>query len=257
MFRRSLFVIAGSILMGAAEPPWRTPGACVTPTGTLCRTLEYESSGWANRSWGFHAIERYRDRLTEAVRSDGTAMLLISHRSFRLYVVPSESYDRARIILPAKRETFEVEHSLKEYRKLGGLWWFSEYWTDESDCSQRATLAGEMRRKTGKELILASIRAVEYVYETADDRIVQRIAFAPSLGCTAVAFSLSTRNHAGLPTSEDQLRLVSATLGEPDQKLFAIPGDYHVMRSDKPWPYVWMDKFPGNITTTSFSMPVP
>lgn len=255
MNRYPVLVLALALL-NAGEPAWRTPGACVTPTGTLCRTLVYESSGWANRSWGFQDIDRYSDQITEAVRSDGAAMLRISHHGFKYYVFPSESYDRARIILPAERQTFEVEHSLRELRELGGVWRFNELWTDEPDCGRRAAWAGELRRKTGKEPSMAGIRSVEYVYETADHRVVQRIAFAPSLGCMATEFDVSQRNGAGLPISERHLRLVSATVGQPLQEMFSIPGDYHTKRSDKPWPYVWMDIFPGDITTTVFSKPV-
>ena len=243
-------------LLNAAEPSWRTPGACTTPTGTLCRALAYESSGWANRSWGFQNIDRYSDKITEAVRSDGAAMLRISHQGFRYYAFPSDSYDRARIILPVRHQTFDVEHSLKAYREMGGVWFFSEIWTDEADCGRRATWAGEARRKTGKEPRVAGIRAVEYVYETLDHRVVQRIAFAPSLGCMATEFDVSERNSAGLPTSERHLRLVSATVGQPPQELFSIPGDYRLVRSGDSWPYVWMNIFPGDITTTGFSKPV-
>jgi hypothetical protein len=184
-------------------------------------------------------------------------MLRVSHRSFKFNLIPSVSYDRTRVIFPAKRQTFEFEHSLKEVREMGGLWRFAEYWSDEPDCSKRAASAGEIGRKTGRQTVLAGIEAVEYVYESTDHRFAQRIAFAPSLGCTAIAFAFSQKNAAGLPTSEDKLTLVAATLGEPDQSLFAIPTDYQVMRPEKPWPYVWMDKLPGNITTTSFSKPVP
>src|SRR5207249_1935148 len=110
-------------------------------------------SGWANRSWGFHAIDRYADRTTEAVRSDGAALLRIAHQGFKYHLIPSGSYDRRRLILPLNRQTFEMEHSLKEIRDLDGVWSFAEYWTDEPDCSKRATLAGELWRKTGREPI--------------------------------------------------------------------------------------------------------
>lgn len=248
------FVLFG--LLAGAEPPWRTPGACLTPTGTLCRTLVYERSGWSNRSWGVHAVERYRDRLTEAVRGDGSAMLRVSHRSFRFYVVPYESYDRVRIVLPGTQRTFEIEHSLKEFRALGGVWRFSERWTDDPDCAMRAAWAGEVGRRSGNQSVVAGVRAIEYTYAARHDRMFQRIAFAPSLGCTAVAWSFSERNAAGLPTAEQTLRLVFADLGEPAERLFAIPDWYQVMRPEKPWPYIWMDAFPGNFTLTAFSAPV-
>jgi hypothetical protein len=146
MWKHASIVITAIALLRGAEPRWLAPGTCITPTRTLCRTFIYESSGWANRSWGFHAIDRYQDRLTEAVRSDGTAMLRVSHRSFKFLVVPSVSYDRTRVIFPAKHQTFEFEHSLKEVREMGGLWRFAEYWSDEPDCSDRAALAGEIGR---------------------------------------------------------------------------------------------------------------
>jgi hypothetical protein len=257
MLNRSVIVLAATAaLLNAGEPSWKTQGACVTPTGSLCRTLVYETSGWENRGWGFYAIERYRDRITEAVRSDGAAMLRTSHESFRYFLFPAESYDRTRIVILPKRQTFEIDYSLKEVRNLGGLWQFSEYWTDETDCGKRALMAGKMARKTGKELMFAGVRAVEYVYESADHRSFQRIAFAPSLGCTTVRFNRSRRNATGLPFSEYELRLVSASLNEPDLTLFAIPTDYPMMNPEKPWPYIWMDKFPGNISTTGFSEPV-
>lgn len=213
----------------------------------------YEHIGWANRSWGFHVIDRYIERMTEAVRSDGSALLRVSHRSFKFYLIPAENYDRSRVILPSMDRTVEVERSRKEVHDLGGVWSFAEGWTDEADCNGPATLAGEMRRRTGEQRVIAGIRGIEYLYESTDHRVVQRIAFAPSLGCTAIAFTLSRRNAVGLSISEDSLKLVSASLGEPDQSLFAIPSDYRVVKS---LPYHWMDKFPGYITITSFSRPV-
>lgn len=268
MFRWSPIVVVAFVLLNAVQPPpprnrgrdgppvWRTPGACLTRTGTLCRTLVYETSGWANRSWGFHNIERYNIRETEAVRGDGTAMIRISRQDFRFYFVSAGSYDRTRIVLPTKRQTFEIERTVRAFRQLPGLWRFHESWTDNPECGEQAMYSGKVRRKTGIEPVLAGVRAIEYAYESADRRFVQRIAFAPSLGCTAVAFSFLERNGAGLPVRAFESKLTSVLLGEPDQKLFEIPADYHSKPSDKAWPYVWMDVFHGNSHFTMFSEPV-
>jgi hypothetical protein len=188
--------------------------------------------------------------MTEAVRSDGSALLRISHRSFKFYLIPAENYDRSRVILPSAGRTVEVEHSRKEVHDLGGVWRFAEGWTDDADCNGPATIAGEMRRRTGEQPVVAGIRGIEYLYETTDHRVVQRIVFAPSLGCTAIVFTLSRRNAADVSISEESLKLVSASLGEPDQSLFAIPSDYQVVKSI---PYRWMDNFPGHIVVTGFS----
>jgi hypothetical protein len=191
--------------------------------------------------------------MTEAIRSDGAALLRVVHRSFKYHLIPSESFDRTRVILPSKGQTFEIERSRKEVHDLGGVWSFFEGWTDETDCSHRATRAGEGWRKTGEQPVVAGIRAVEYLWESTDHRVLQRIAFAPSLGCMAVVYTLSRRNAAGLPISEDRMKLVSAVIGEPDHNLFAIPSGYHVVESI---PYPRMDEFPGDIRVTSFSRPV-
>src|ERR1700690_1123578 len=98
MLLRFLVGLWVSVLLGAAGAPWQTPGACLTPTGTLCRTLQYQASGWVNRSWGVHAIERFKTIETEALRSDGATAVRISRQSFRSYVVRSERDDRARMV---------------------------------------------------------------------------------------------------------------------------------------------------------------
>ncbi len=87
-------------------------------------------------------------------------------------------------------------------------------------------MAGTSARKTGREPVVAGIRSVEYVYESADHRWAQQIDFAPALGCTAVAYHLTKRNAAGWKISEDDERLVSVNLGEPDQALFVLPNNY-------------------------------
>jgi hypothetical protein len=246
---RCFLIILAAAQLGAAGPSWKTPGACTTPAGTLCRTLVYERTGWENRGWGFHAIERYREQITEAVRRDGTAVLRISHQGFKYFFVPEENYDRMRVVIPARRETFEVDHTLKEFRDLGGVWDFFEKWADNADCERKA-LAGRPNRG-GKEVTVAGVRAIEYFYK-APTGATQRIAFAPALGCIAVRAVYSTQNSAGLPISGTELRLVSATLQEPDSGLFSIPVNYGRADSQKDWKYVSLDQFPGIITGPGF-----
>jgi len=163
-------------------------------------------------------------------------MIRIAHRSFRFYLVRAESCDRTRIVLPAKRRTFVIEHTMKGFRELPGLWRIWESWTGDPDCGMRAIQAGEARRKTGPEPVLAGVRAIQYAYETMDDRITQRVAFAPDLGCTAAALSSSERNDAGWPVSAFESKLTSVVLGEPDPRLFEVPADYHMEHSDQAWP---------------------
>jgi hypothetical protein len=216
----------------------------------------YDRSGWTKHGWAFYAVDRYSERITEAVARDGSSLLHIARGEFKYHIIPSGGYNRSRIILPAKRQTFEVEHSRKQYREMGGLWFFSETWSDEADCTRRATWAGEGWKRTGREPMMAGIRGIEFLWESGNHSIVQRITFAPSLGCIATEMYVGRRNGAGLLVSEDRLALVSAVIGEPNETQFSIPNGYPLNRAETPWPYIWMDKFPGDITMTTFSPPI-
>jgi hypothetical protein len=100
------------LTVNAAEPPWKKPGACLTPKGDPCRTLVYvDYGGW---NWNDRSDNRY----TEAVRSDGASMLRLFHKALNADSIPSQYFDRTRLIFPTKHETFEVEHSVKQWRPL-------------------------------------------------------------------------------------------------------------------------------------------
>jgi hypothetical protein len=245
----------------ATEPPWQTAGVCLTPSGTLCRTLQYDTSGWVNQSWGVHAILRYRVHEIEAVARDGTAMMRTSKQSFRFYLLPGENYDRARIVIPAKHQTFEIEHTQREFQDLGGVWSFNEHWTVDSDCVSKASQdwieGGQIDngfRKTGQKVYVAGVQAIEYSREFRDrDRVFsEREALAPSLGCTVVSLIRSERNRNGLPTAGLQARLSSIVLGEPRRDLFDVPPSYREVhyyrehRSAQGWPYLPLLGFHGN-----------
>jgi hypothetical protein len=143
-----------------------------------------------------------RGRAVRRPRNPGCPKRRRRHDSYRVsefqsYLVRAESCDRTRIVLPAKRRTFAIERAMKGFRELPGLWRIWESWTGDPDCGMGAIQAGEARRKTGPGPALAGLRAIEYAYETIDDRLTQRVAFAPDFGCTAVALSSSGRNDAG------------------------------------------------------------
>jgi hypothetical protein len=255
-------IMLATVAANATEPPWKITGACLTPSGTLCRTLEFDVSGWVNQSWGVQGILRYRIHRIEAVAGDGSAMIRESKQSFRFYLIPAENYDRARIVIPVKRQTLEIEHTLKEFQNLEGLWRFNERWTADPDCVTKATKqwieGGDLDngfRKTSQTVHVAGIPAIEYVREFRDrDRVVsERKALAPSLGCIEVSLIRSERSSNGLPTAAHQSRLSSIVLGEPRQELFVVPPSYGEVRyyrerrSVPEWPYLpLMSFFHGN-----------
>ena len=246
-------IVVASTITGATEPPWKTTGACLTPGGTLCRTLEYDTTGWVNQGWGIHDVLRFRIHRIEAIADDGTAMIRESRQSYKYYVMPAEIYDRARIIIPPKRQTVEIEHTLKEFQDLRGLWRFNEHWVADTDCASMATRdwieGGELDngfRKSGRTVYVAGVPAIEYAREFGDrGRIVsERKALAPSLGCTEVSQIRSERNRMGLRTATLQSMLTSILLGAPRKELFVVPPSYrevrHYLEHDtRPeWPYL-------------------
>jgi hypothetical protein len=244
MYRFVWLFFAITTLLSSANPPWKTPGVCLTPSSTLCRTLVYESSGWANQGWGFFRINRYRGLETEAVSQDGTAMLRSTGRDYDWYFSPSSVHDRARIVLPKQLRTVELEHDLKKRRELGGVWRFSESWSSAQDCAERASLAGKARR-TFKDPMVAGVKSIEYLYRKWGPNKSLRIAFAPALGCIAVERSEWEWNGMGFPILQKHFRLVSAKPGEPEPALFAIPASYQLTPQGINWPYMNLDTFPG------------
>ena len=244
-----LILIEFALLLpvSAAEPPWRKAGACLTPKGDPCRTLIYiDYDGW---NWNDRSDNRY----TEAVRSDGASMLRLFHKALNADSIPSQHFDRARLIFPAKRETLEVEHSVKQWRRLPGLWWFYGSWAFEPDCRKRAESAGQGSRQTGNHPIIAGYKSIEYLYGGPRYTATQRVAFAPELGCTVVEMTTSITNDVGRVIGEAHFTLESATLAEPDGATFAIPKEYReapqetYTRGTNPrlWPYIPLDSFPG------------
>ncbi len=119
---------------------------------------------------GFHGVDRYVDRITEAVGSGGRTLLRIAHRSFRYHFLPAESYDRTRVFLPAEGRTWEIERTRNEVRDLAGVWTFAEYWTHDRDCAQRAELAGTGARRTGRDPAIGDVRSIEYSWGSAGER---------------------------------------------------------------------------------------
>ncbi len=245
-FCLSLLSLLPWLPVNAVEPPWRKPGACLTPKGDPCRTLIYIDYG------GWNGNDRSDSRYTEAVRSDGASMLRLFHKALNADSIPSQYFDRARLIFPTKRETFEVEHSVKQWRRLPGLWWFYGGWTFEPDCRKRAESAGQGSRQTGNHPTIGGYKSIEYLYGGAKYGVTQRVAFAPELGCTVVEMTTSITNGFGRITSEAHFRLESATLAEPDGATFAIPKEYaeapqetYTRGSSTPWHYIPLDSFPG------------
>jgi hypothetical protein len=225
-----LFGFSGVLLAPAASPPWNVPGACLTPQGTLCRTIRWEYTGWENRSWGFHAIERQNGSNTLAYRRDGAALERHTSRSFKNYVIPLASWDISKIKLPAQHETIEIDHTARSYDTHPGVRGGYPVWDpNDPDCIQNAKAFGLSDLKRADEVVIAGVRSIEYTgVRSSTSRTT--VALAPSLGCTQMRYTYRDYNRFGLPTASTQFDVVSVQVGDPDPALFQVPKDYHEKR---------------------------
>ena len=83
LHRAIVFGVCAAILAAAADLPWKTVGACLTPQGTLCRTIKWKSTGWANVSWGFHAIRRWSGSAVLAYTGTGSSVERYTQQTYR------------------------------------------------------------------------------------------------------------------------------------------------------------------------------
>lgn len=85
-------VIFAALVGGAAEAPWKSAGACLTPQGTLCTTLKWKSTGWENASWGFYAIRRWSGSAVLAYSQNGPIMERYTQQNYRNWLSHSLRY---------------------------------------------------------------------------------------------------------------------------------------------------------------------
>jgi len=138
-----------------------------------------------------HPDGNYQVHRTEAVGSDGPAMIRVARQNLSVYLIPTQRFDRTRIVLPTSGRTFEIAETLKEFRELGGLWRFSEGWDGDPECVRKASQVGlpidSYRplgpfRKTGAELSVAGVRAIEYGFALKSGRLSETMALGSFAG---------------------------------------------------------------------------
>ncbi len=195
-----VFTLFTTLLISAAAQPKIVSSACVTPQGTLCRTVRWEGSGWENRSWGFHAIERWRGNTTLAYRRDGAWFERNARQSFRNYVVPAGSWDLAEIKFPAQNKTIRIDHTAREYEIRSGVRGGFAVWDPhDTDCAKLATAFALSELKRLGDVVIAGIPAIEYTGKLSATR---RITVALSLPLAA--------------TNEETLRAMAASVAYID-----------------------------------------
>ena len=216
-----IFLIVIGVALAGEEP-------CRTPEGTLCRTIRWETTGWENVSWGFHAIARWTGTTTLAYGRDGRSYERYASRSFRNYVIDEGQSDRAMIGPPWPERTVEIDHVEKTYR-LSGVHGRPIWGSDDPDCAKmsRNFLLTDLRR--GGEAIIAGVRAIEYTGRRSASE-AHTYWLAPSLGCTQMKVLVSRHNSLGLPTFSSREEVTLVQMGEPEPALFQVPPNYRPVR---------------------------
>jgi hypothetical protein len=222
------FLVSVVVPLGliGADRPAAASDPCLTPQGTLCRTIRWEGSGWENRSWGFHAIERWRGSTTLSYRRDGAWIERNARRTFRNYVVSTARWDVTQIKVPDRKETIELDNASHEFEIRPGVRGGVAVWdSDDPDCAKLATKFELSELTRLGEVMIAGVRAIEYRGKRSATRRIT-VALAPSLGCTQLRSLDRDYNRLGLPTSWNSFEAVEIRVGEPDPTLFEIPKGY-------------------------------
>jgi hypothetical protein len=231
MLRQAIvFGICAALVAEAADPPWKTVGACLTPQGTLCRTLKLKSTGWENVSWGFHAVRRWSGSAVLAYSRNGPIMEQHTQQNYRNWIVRDTQWDHVQIKFPLEQRTIEIDHSSKEYQVRSGVRGGLPVWdSDDSDCAKMALAFSLSDLKREGETVIAGFRSIRYTgLRSKKER--EHLWLAPSLGCTQMMVVTSAHNTFGLPTAYSRSEVVSVRLGEPDKALFAAPKGYRESR---------------------------
>lgn len=225
-----VFLLILALTVPAVGPSLKTDAVCVTPQGTLCRTIRWEASGWANESWGFHAISRWSGSAVMACRADGAIMERYSQRIYRNYFVLDIKYDRGLIRFPVEMRTTEVDHEAEEFSSRSGVPGGFPVWdADNKDCTKTASrFELDGLEQVGEETV-SGVRSIKFTGSRSESEYMY-LWLAPSLGCTQMRVISKAHNSFGLPTLYSRQEVKSVRLGEPDAELFRPPSSYRRVR---------------------------
>lgn len=219
-----LFSVCTVLAISAAGQSKPAPGACLTPQGTLCRTIRWEASGWENQGWGFFAVERAHGSTTLSYQRDGAVLERNTGGAFKNYVIPTWSVDLAEIVLPSQNETIKIDYIAKEYEVRSGTRGGATIWNpNDADCAKLATALALSGLERIGEIVIAGIRAIEYTGKGSSTRRVT-VALAPSLGCLQMRNIDRDYNRLWFPTAFHRSEVVYVQIGEPTRRCFRSHG---------------------------------
>ena len=218
-----VFTLAAFLVPNVADLPDSMSAACRTPHGTLCRTIRFESSGWVNGAWGFHAVGRWRGTAVLSYRMDGGILERYSQRNYRNYFFNDGSWDRSQIRFAHEQQTIDIDHFSREYRVRPVFVGGSPVWhSGDADCSGMAARFLLTDLRTLGETMIAGVRSVGFLGRSRQGA-PKEIWLAPSMGCSQMKVLESTFNSLGLPTSHSRIEVVNVEIGDPDPALFQNP----------------------------------
>ena len=204
--------------------------AYATPQETPCRTLKWESTGWENVSWGFHAVRRWSGTAILAYSRSGSFTERYIQKAYRNWFVLDVQWDRAQIKFPLEQKTIEVDHLAREYEVRAGVRGGLTVWSpDDSDCAKTALGFSLSNLERQGEDAIAGFRSIRYTGLRSKQEHMY-LWLSPSLGCTQMKVLTFAHNSIGLQTSYSRLQLVLVKIGEPDKVLFEAPDGYRKVR---------------------------
>jgi len=162
-YRLLAFGLAAAFANGLIDPPWASTGTCLTPQNTVCRTLEWQGSGWENTSWGFHAVRRWTGSTVLAYRRDGAILERNSRREWRNYFIRESDWDIAQVKFPLEHRSIRIDHKAREYYEVPRVPGGSPVWdAEDRDCAKLALRfeLSDLKRVAGDDII-AGIHSIQ------------------------------------------------------------------------------------------------
>jgi hypothetical protein len=199
---------------------------CFTPSETPCMTLRIAETSWHNRSFGLHNVDRYRMVAKKAFRRDGAVAYHLRQSHWKNFLIPLAEGHGATLQLPDR--TISINHDQKQYHvnliKHQGVAFTRRGGRAFSSKCDTSALDEFMAVAIGTDSI-AGYEVFHFTNRWGDNGVVHFYR-APALGCTTLKEVSWDYNQFGFPTRYREWVVTSIEIGEPDPKLFDVPGGY-------------------------------
>jgi hypothetical protein len=192
------------------------------------RTLHFEINEWANKSWGFHSIDRRTINCETAISANGSRMNRCDIEVFHHYLIPYARSSEHTLYLQPTHSGYSIDDETRTLRggKCACSWETEQFKPDDLNCSQTARTLLPGGTYLGSDRIAG--RLVMRYRDVGEDGTLHQLSLAPELKCEVMDALVRWKGTLGIPGAQWRYRVTSYTPGEPPGTVFQIPAGYRV-----------------------------